>query len=608
MPLPELTGPLGIKRAAHLLHRASFGATKQQIDSFSTLSPAGAVTQLFQNGLPDPKLPIDAKTGSDWIINGPTEANSGDGDLQEFFKGWLLAQMLSQNIPANQSLSYSVREKIVFFTHTVLTTIQTKVDSSRALYFQNQLYRLFAFDKAKDVKFNFKNLTKKVSIDNAMLRLLDGNLNVNGSPNENYARELHELYTIGRGLEGTAPPITDAGDYFVYRELDVQAAAKVLSGWDILNLGVNGVGKIPDATAPGYVPNALIPVDPDTNLPRGKVRGSVNNASGHDNSVKQFSDRFGNATITPDATLTNGNNATEASALKELDDLIELIYSKPETAKNICRRIYRFYVYHNITTDIDDTIISQMAATFQSNGYKLQPVLEELFISQHFYDGNAGVNDDSFGAIIKSPLDLMMGTYTFFNVRAQLPDYLTAAQSFYDKTNDLISQLTLMGMHFYEPFDVAGYDAYHQYPIFHRSWISTNYLTQRYKMIEDIIGKPGAPDMNPLPVDVIAFVRDNFPNNIASNARSLIMELAQYLLPVNDNLTFDTAVDDTSGLTAERMNYFLTTFLGTIDPNPEAAWTTRWGTGSNLTNADTVKGQLQSLFNAMLQSPEYQLY
>lgn len=607
MPLPELTGTLGIKRAAHLLHRASFGATKQQIDGFASLTAAAAVTQLFQTGLPDPKLPIDAKTNSDWLINGPTEANSSDGDLQEFFKGWLLAQMLSQNIPASQSLSYSVREKVVFFTHTVLTTIQTKVDSSRALYFQNQLYRVFAFDKAKEAKFNFKNLTKKVSVDNAMLRLLDGNLNVNGSPNENYARELHELYTIGRGLEGTAPPITDAGDYFVYREQDVQAAAKVLSGWDILNLGVGGVGKIPDASAMGYVPNPLIPMDTDTNLPRGKVRGSANNASGHDNSVKQFSDRFGNATITPDTTLTNGNNATEASALKEIDDLIELIYSKPETAKNICRRIYRFYVYHDITTGIDDTIITQMAATFQASGYKLQPVLEELFKSQHFYDGGAGVNDDSFGAIIKSPLDLMMGTFTLFNVKAQLPDYLTSPNDFYDKTNGLISELALMGMNFYEPYDVAGYDAYHQYPIFHRSWISTNYLTRRYEMIKkltiDNLTMQGA-----LQIDIIDFVRTNFSNAIASNARSLIVELAKYLLPVTDNLTYDTAVDDASGLTAERMNYFLSAFLGTIDINPEAAWTARWGTGYDFTNVDTVRGQLQSLFNAMMQSPEYQLY
>jgi len=602
MPLPEFTGTLGIKRATHLLHRASFGATKQQIDNFATLTPASAMGQLFTNGLPDPKLPVDAKTNADWLLNGPTDANSGDGDLQEFFKGWFLAQMLSQGIPSSQSLAYSTREKVVFFIHTVLTTIQTKVDSSRALYFQNQLYRLFAFDKSKDTRFNFKNLTKKVSVDNAMLRLLDGNLNVNGSPNENYARELHELYTIGRGLEGSVPPITDAGDYFVYREQDIQSAAKVLSGWEILNLGLKGVGAVPVNGGPA---NANMPIDPDTNLPRGKVKGSITNASGHDNSVKQFSDRFGNAQITPDPTLTNGNNATEASALKELDDLIELIYSKTETAKNICRRIYRFYVYHNITPDIDNTIISEMAATFQASGYKIQPVLEELFKSQHFYDGDIGVNDDSFGGIIKSPLDLMIGTFRFFNV--QLPDFSSSPQSFYDKTNDLISRLTLMGMHFYEPFDVAGYDAYHQYPIYHRSWISTNYLTRRYELIKNLtidnLSEPGA-----LQIDIIDFVRTNFSNTTASNARSLIIELAKYLLPITDNLTYDTAVDDTSGLTAERMNYFLSAFLGTIDLNPEAAWTTRWGTGSNFANVDTVRGQLQSLFNAMMQSPEYQLY
>ena len=51
--------------------------------------------------------------------------------------------------------------------------------------------------------------------------------------NENYGRELHELFTIGRGLEGSLPPVTDIGDYFLYKEQDVQAAAKILSGWDI---------------------------------------------------------------------------------------------------------------------------------------------------------------------------------------------------------------------------------------------------------------------------------------------------------------------------------------------------------------------------------------
>ena len=63
---------------------------------------------------------------------------------------------------------------------------------------------MFALDALNPDPFiNFKELSVKISIDNAMLGLLDGNLNVKGSPNENYAREFHELYSIGRGLEGT---------------------------------------------------------------------------------------------------------------------------------------------------------------------------------------------------------------------------------------------------------------------------------------------------------------------------------------------------------------------------------------------------------------------
>jgi uncharacterized protein (DUF1800 family) len=108
--------------------------------------------------------------------------------------------------------------------------------------------------------------------------------------------------------------------------------------------------------------------------------------------------------------LLNGTNATQESAFDEIDQLIELIYSKPETASNFCSRIYRFFVYHEITQATDDTIIAEMANTFTANNYKLQPVLEDLFQSQHFYDAAAGANDDNFGGIIKSPLDLMIGT------------------------------------------------------------------------------------------------------------------------------------------------------------------------------------------------------
>lgn len=586
MPLSEFTGTLGYKRAAHLLRRASFGPTKAEIDNFATLTPTLAIAKLFQQPLPDPQLPVDPETGTEWFISGTTEANSGDSDLQEFFKGWFIGQMLSVGINPDISLAYSTREKIVFFIHTVLTAIQSKIDNSRSLYFENQLYRLFAFDKTAGVKFNFKELTKKASVDNAMLRLLDGNLNIKGSPNENYARELHELYTIGRGLEGTLPSVTDPGDYFLYREQDVQAAAKVLSGWDIDDTYSN--------------------IDPDTNLPRGKIRGSLTNASGHDNDRKQFSDRFNGAIIQADPTLLAGTNATEQSALDEVSQLIDMIYSKPETARNICRRIYRFYVYHDISQTIDDTIIAEMASTFAAKEFKLQPVLEELFKSQHFYEAAAGVTDDNFGGIIKSPLDLMVGTMRIFNIQAQLPNPITTAEAYYGKTNELIRSVSDMGMHFYEPFDVAGYDAYHQFPIYHRSWISTNYLTNRYNFIRQLVSEnqnmPGA-----LKIDLVDFVKTKFSNTTSSNARDLIIELTKYLLPQAENLTFDAAADDNSGLTAERINYFLTAFLKSpqIDADPEAMWTYRW---NNPYEPEVVPKQLEGLFNAIMQSPEYQLY
>ncbi|MBS1555719.1 MAG: DUF1800 domain-containing protein [Bacteroidetes bacterium] len=576
MALPAFSGTLGPKRAAHLLHRASCGPTKALIDTFANYTAPQAVAQLFLQPLPAPVLPIDPETNQEWFISGTSDANSGELELQDFFKGWFMAQMLGQG----QGLSYTVREKMVFFIHTVLTTIISKVDNSRMIYFQNQLFRQFAFDKAAGPKVNFKELTKKVSVDNAMLKVLDGYLNVNGNPQENYSRELLELFSIGRGLEGQPKPSTGIGDYFVYTEKDVQEGAKILSGWEVDETYAN--------------------IDPDTLLPRGKVRGSTTNASAHDNSIKTLSARMGNKVIQANPLLLQGGNATEASALDEISQYIDHIYLQPETARNICRRIYRYYVYHTIDQTLDDDIIAKMADTFTNNGFKLQPVLEDLFQSQHFYDAAGGVGDDNFGGIIKSPLDLVIGTLRLFEI--QLPNYTTDAANFYSKTGDLLREMQLMGMDFYNPFDVAGHDAYHQFPIYHRSWISTNYLTQRYNFIAQLVGNqmPGA-----LGFDPVAFVRNNFSNAIASNARQLIIELAKYLLPLNENLTFTTGADTNSGLTAARINYFLNTFLGIIDPNPEAAWTNRW---NNNLDPDTVKNQLTNLFNAMLQSPEYQLY
>jgi uncharacterized protein (DUF1800 family) len=578
MPLPEFSGTLGLKRAAHLLRRSTFGATKAQIDSFATLTPAQAINAIFHQVLPDAPLPIDPKTGTEWVESGVTDANSEN--LDELFKRWFVGQMLSAGVSPTLSLAYSARERLVFFLHTHFTTIASTVGNSRSLYFQNALFRVFALDGlSADPEVNIKTLTVKVSIDNAMLRLLNGNENVKGSVNENYGRELLELYTVGRGLEGTLPASPGPGDYIVYTEQDVRAAARVLSGWDI--------------------DDEFATLDIDTTLPRGKVKGSINNASAHDNDPKQFSARFGSAVIQGDPALMAGGNPTEASALDEITQLIDLIYAKPETAKNICWKIYRFFVYAPHTTEecvaVDSAIIAEMANTLVANNYKILPVIENLLRSVHFYEASAGtVTDDNFGGIIKSPLDLVVQSMRFFEV--PITDMTTDTAAFYEQLGEVLDYVRDQAMNFYEPYDVAGYDAFHQFPIYHRYWITPNTLANRYVFARNLItsSEPGM-----LKANVLDFVRNNIANATAADARLLVMELAAYLLPVTDNLTYDDAADDTSGLTARRVNYFKERFLQTFD---EAYWTTRWNEG-----AGDLRDQLEYLFNAMMQSPEYQL-
>ncbi|QOI97940.1 MAG: DUF1800 family protein [Flammeovirgaceae bacterium] len=590
MPLPEFFGTLGTKRAAHLLRRATFGATKAQVDAFAALNPGQAIQQLYRQPLPATPPPVDPDTNEAWVITGVTDPNKMEFEYLELFKRWFIGQMMSADVPAASSLPYSAREKLVFFLHTHFTAIAEKINSSRALYYQTELFRLYALDALVSPvvpadKLNFKELTKKISVDNAMLRLLDGNLNVNGSPNENYARELLELYSIGRGLENSLPPPTGAGDYIYFKEQDVQQAARVLSGFDF--------------------DNSFSTIDPDTLLPRGRVRGSATNASSHDNGIKQFSDRFIDINtgqpyiIQPNPLLLNGSQPTLESALDEISQLIEMIYAQEETARHICRKVYRFFVYHEITDTINTNIISVMADTFRANNYKLQPVIENLLRSQHFYEAAAGVADDKFGGIIKSPLDLVTGSLRFFQIA--VPDMATDPQGFYEITGEINNRMDNQGMIFYQPFDVAGYDAYHQFPIYHRSWITVNYLANRYSYIRSLIT---ATEPGMLKVNVYSFVRNNINNALAANARNLVIELAKYLLPVTDNLTFDATNDDTATITAERLNYFLVTFLSDIDPDPEAAWTNRW---TNEVGIGTMTSQLENLFNAMLQSPEYQL-
>lgn len=581
MPLNTFVGTLSRKQAAHLLRRATYGGTKEDIDSLEGRTAEQAVQLLFDSNIPNPELPIDPELGTEWITTGP---DGEENARQDYFKYWLLGQMLNPvAVPDNQKLSYSTREKITFFLHTYFTGKISKIDNSRALYFQNALFRQFAFDSSLDPELNFKSLTKKICVDNGMLIFLDGRDNVKGNVNENFGRELLELYSIGRGLEGTNPPTNDPGDYFFFTETDVRAAAQVLSGWTI--------------------DEDFATIDEDTGLPRGIVRGNALDADQHAEGDKTFSARFDGTVIAPDPLLLAGGRQTEASALDEIDQLVEMIFSKEETVRHLCRKLYRYFVYYEITEEIEDNIISVMAESFISNGYKLQPLLIELFRSQHFYDAAGGVEDDKFGGIIKSPLDLVAGTVNFLNI--PVPNYITEPAAFYDFAGDLLGSTDSMGMNFYEPFEVAGYGAYHQFPRFNRNWISTHWLTQRYSFIRELLELQAMDGSDALLIDPRVFVVDNF-NDVGTDARQLVIEIAQYLFPMAEGLNYDTNGD----LTAARMRYFLQAFLGftTYDTDADmaaAGWVDLYSQPANYLEATT---RLQSLFNAMMQSPEYQLF
>ena len=577
MPLAPHTGTLGRKAAAHLLRRATFGANKQEIDSFSSLTASAAIAQLFQStALPAaPVIP----GGATWVTQ-PPSGTEDENDLQHYLACWCLGVILSTGVSAPNKLAFSTREKITFFLHTKLTTIHEVVNNSRASYFQNAMLRNYAFDGVADPKITLKELTKKICIDNAMLALLDGRLNVKGNPNENFGRELLELYTVGKGLSGQIPATGTPGDYFYYTEDDVQAAAKVLSGYDV------------DST--------FTTIDADTLLPRGKIKtgaGAIPNQ--HDNSVKQFSNRLGNGVVTPNPTLMIGLNPTEASMLDEIDQLITLIYNQPETPKNICRKLYRYYVYHDITAAIESTIIANMATTFVANNYKIEPVIRELLGSQHFFDSSdASVDNDNFGAIIKSPLGLVSETLNFFEY--QLPDFVTQSNSFYLKAGLLLGKLKDQGMSLMNPFDVAGYEAYHQYPLYHRMWINTNALTQRYNFIFETMRTDNM-DPDNVTVDLLTFMQSRFAAN-ASDPDLFIRELVTYLFPMNS---------EGPEITTLRLDWFrLQLFkLGQALPQgPLVFWQFSWANaGTNPASADDARGMLQDLINSMLQSPEYQL-
>ncbi len=518
--LAPYNGPWDTEQIAHLLRRTMFGAKNIDVEYFRSMSPSDAVDILLEDApLPDPPIndyasevfDSNVAPGYTWILTPHTH------DLHpvriQSLKGWWIGNMLDQG--------RSLQEKMVIFWHNHIPIEFEVVGNAHYAYqYLNTLY--------ENVYGNFKTLMKAITIDPGMLVYLNGNLNNAGAPDENYARELQELYCIGKGPDSN------------YTEEDVQAAARVLTGW-----------KVQPATTNVYF-----------------------NSGSHDMDDKAFSSFYGKMVIA---------GKTGDAGAEELDELLDIIFANPETAKYICRKLYTFFVYQNIDEEIEQTIIEPLAQLLRDNNYEIKPVLETLLKSEHFFDPWFR------GSMLKSPLEQVIGMAREMNV--VFPD-ATNFEDLFQLRRELHSHLPNMLQDPGDPYDVSGWPAWYQAPIFYKWWITVSTLPKRAEHTDMMLTTGYLSDNYVVKLDVVAYTKTL---TTPADPIALVDEVIRlfYGIEVADEVKEQLK----SILLSSQVNdYYWTDAWNEYQNNP-----------SDPATLNVVQTRLQSFYQSILQLEEYQL-
>ena len=467
----------------HLLKRTRFGYTKAEYDALSGMTMTAAVDTILNISPTVPSPPINYYNnlfadennlpyGADWTNNAfasNTVGRTSNVYRYEGLKRWSLGLALNQDITIREKMACFWYHfiPIDFFAIYQSSNIYCSTNSARICYQYMKMFR----DNAMG---NFKTLIRNMATQPAMMFYLNNQANTKTAPDENFAREIMELFTLGKG------------SLSLYTQADVVAAAKVLTGWRVQNLNTIATTTAFDVTY-------------------------------HDTSNKQFSTFFNN-------TIINNNGATE------LDDFIDMIFSKSQVVSEyICRRLYRYFVYYDIDANIEANVITPLAQTFVANNWNIYPVIRQLLMSQHFYDvANKGV-------YIKSPFDLVIGSLKHFNINHNVsdPTNYQAQYQVWQYFNDTI--LANMEQAMGKVPNVSGWPAFYQNPSFHQYWINSNTIQKRFTFLQKIFDGFNLTYnglTTNIKVDVISYV-NQFPNNIIQNPNLLIDECLKYLLPVD---------------------------------------------------------------------------
>ena len=345
---PITAGDWSYERAEHLLGRAGFSGTPEDIQALANMGPEQAVRSLvYYDDISDGHLQSFVHSGF-WdeslmpfppsrpaatelaMKNGesmgvrvkPDHVNRHMQPVSDRFFYWLRATQLETRrlgywwaermLDTNRPL----QEKLALFWHGHFATAQNKVRDYRKMLGQIDLFERYAAG-------NFGDLLVAVAQDPGMLYYLDAGVNVKGAANENFAREVMELFSMGVGN---------------YTEQDVREGARAFTGWNSENLD--------------FVVNVAL----------------------HDDGPKTFLGRTGNF---------------------DGVDVLRIILEQPVTAEYIATKLYRFFV----RDDVSPALTAELGAVLRDNDYELRPLLTTIFRSRDFY------SEASYGAHIKGPVE-----------------------------------------------------------------------------------------------------------------------------------------------------------------------------------------------------------
>lgn len=457
------TGPWTKNEVIHLLKRTMFGAKGSDVNYFLGLGlnqtidellnvdstpPAPPLKHYDNNDIAASDADLSIPIGQTWV-NTTTYDGTANFKRRRSFKAWWAGLIMNQD--------RNIREKMLLFWHNHFSTQSNEVDLAIWSYNHHKLLRQHALG-------NFKELVKLVTLDVAMLRYLNGYLNNKAAPDENYARELQELFTLGKENSPN------------YNESDVMAAARVLTGWKI-----------------DYTNNV-----------------SYFDQGQHDTGNKTFSSFYNNTTIT--------GRSGSGAGMQELDDLLNMIFNKQmQVARFLVKKLYRHFIYYKIDANTEILVIDPLANILISNNWEVKPVLEALLKSEHFYDlANQG-------CYIKSPIEFAAGLCREFAVQFPNQAEVTKLYSHWGFIQDVGAYLQ---QDIGDPPDVAGWKAYYQTPQFYEIWINSDTLPFRNLFTDIMILYGYTQAGHTLIIDPVAFTKDlpnpQDPNQLIIDVLSLI--------------------------------------------------------------------------------------